>query len=163
MARALIFSYITELSPRDAINVSAEMVRGQSDANEPEGMVIGNARAHQIVKRGISSRALEPLADYLGLGKGDVADYLDLDRGTAHRRATKDMPLPDHAAEGVLRLLELDQMAKATFATEADAAGWLRAPHPMLDGDTPLAAAKTSFGAERVKEILVALKWGGVV
>ena len=32
----------------------------------------------------------------------------------------------------------------------------------MLDGETPLRAAKTSFGAQRVKEILNAIKYGGV-
>lgn len=124
---------------------------------------IGNARAHQIVKRGISSKALDPLGDYLGLGKGVVADYLDLDRSTTHRLASKDKPLPAHAAEGVLRLLELDQLACDTFETDAAAATWLRKPHAMLDGDTPLEAAKTSYGTERVKEILNAVKWGGVV
>ena len=87
---------------------------------------ITNGLAYQIVKRGISSRALGPLGEFLGLGKGIVAEYLDLDRGTANRRASKDQPLPTHAAESVLRLLELDQMAADTFETEAESCGWLR-------------------------------------
>jgi uncharacterized protein (DUF2384 family) len=33
----------------------------------------------------------------------------------------------------------------------------------MLEGDAPLAAAKTSFGAQRVKDSLVAIKYGGAV
>jgi hypothetical protein len=33
----------------------------------------------------------------------------------------------------------------------------------MLDGDSPLEAAKTSFGAQRVKDILIAIRYGGVV
>jgi hypothetical protein len=33
----------------------------------------------------------------------------------------------------------------------------------MLDETTPLQAAETSNGAERVKEVLVAIKNGGVV
>lgn len=119
--------------------------------------------AHKIVKRGISSLAITPLGDFLGLGKGTVAEYLDLDRGTANRRAAKGQALPMHAAEGVVRLLELDQMAADTFEAEAEASQWLRKPHPMLDGETPLEAAKTSYGAQRVKDILLAIKYGGVV
>ena len=103
------------------------------------------------------------MSDFLGVGKGAVADMLEIDRGTAARWASKDQPLPTHAAEGVLRMIELDQLAIDTFETEAEAMQWLRKPHPMLDGDDPLTAARTSFGAQRVKDILVAVRYGGVV
>ncbi len=68
-----------------------------------------------------------------------------------------------HSAESVLRLLELDQMAADTFESEAEASQWLRRPHPMLDGETPLESARTSYGAQRVKDILLAIQYGGVV
>lgn len=122
-----------------------------------------NERALQILKRGISSRVIDPLADYLDVGKGDLAGMLDLDRTTALRRASKDQPLPKHSAENVLRLLELKDMASDTFESEDDAIGWLRRPHPLLDGESPLESAATSFGSRRVKDILVAIKYGGVV
>jgi len=118
--------------------------------------------ACSLLKRGISSRAIGPLGDFLGVGKGAVADMLEIDRGTAARWASKDQPLPTHAAEGVLRLIELDQLAIDTFETEAEALQWLRRPHPLLDGDDPLTAARTSFGAQRVKDILLAVRYGGV-
>ena len=126
-------------------------------------LALNNSSAYRIVKNGIPSRAIGPLSDYLGVGKGQVVDYLDLDRTTVNRRASKDQLLPIHSAEGVLRLLELDQMASDTFESEDEAAAWLRRPHPMLDGESPLEAAKTSFGAQRAKDILVAVKYGGVV
>ena len=129
----------------------------------PVAHKIDPVAAHRIVKRGISSRAIAPLGVFLGLGKGTVAEYLDLDRGTANRRAAKDQLLPLHAAEGVVRLLEIDQMAADTFEDEAQASEWLRRSHPMLEDETPLEAAKTSYGAQRVRDILVAIKYGGVV
>ena len=138
-------------------------IAGPSKAKLSPFTKIDDISAHRIVKRGISSRAISPLGDFLGLGKGTVAEYLDLDRGTASRRAAKDQPLPMHAAEGVVRLLELDQMAADTFEQEAEASQWLRKPHPMLEGETPLEAAKTSYGAQRVKDILLAIKYGGAV
>lgn len=127
------------------------------------GSSFSNERAIQILKRGISSRVIDPLADYLDVGKGDLAGILDLDRTTALRRAGKDQPLPKHSAENVLRLLELKDMASDTFESEDDAIGWLRRPHPLLDGESPLESAANSFGARRVKDILVAIKYGGVV
>jgi putative toxin-antitoxin system antitoxin component (TIGR02293 family) len=120
-------------------------------------------QAYAIVKVGIPSRSLTPLSAYLGLGKGAVAGYLDLDRATATRKEAKDEMLPTYAAESLLRLLELDSLAKETFETPAEAAGWMRQPHPMLDGESPLECAKSGFGAQRVKDILVAVKYGGVV
>lgn len=120
-------------------------------------------QAHIIVKLGIPSRSLEPLSDHLGIGKGATAGVLGMDRATANRKVAKDDVLPTYAAESMLRLLELDAMARDTFETDEEAAAWLRQPHPMLDGETPLDCAKSGFGAERVKDILNAVKYGGVV
>lgn len=58
---------------------------------------------------------------------------------------------------------ELERMATDTFETREEAAQWLRTPHPMLDGDAPLQIAVTQAGAERVKDILTAIKYGGVL
>lgn len=119
--------------------------------------------AYIIVKLGIPSRSLEPLSDHLGIGKGAAAGVLGMDRATANRKVAKDDVLPTYAAESMLRLLELDAMARDTFETDEEAAAWLQQPHPMLDGETPLDCAKSGFGAERVKDILNAVKYGGVV
>jgi uncharacterized protein (DUF2384 family) len=54
-------------------------------------------------------------------------------------------------------------MATDTFESDDAAHGWLRRQHPMLEGECPLEAAKTSFGTRRVKDMLVAIKYGGVV
>lgn len=122
-----------------------------------------NQAALNILKHGISSRAITPLSHFLGVPRGEMALILDLDRTTAKRRADKDRPLPMYAAENVLRVLELEEMANDTFESEEAAHGWLRRPHPMLDGESPLESAKTSYGARRVRDILVAIKHGGVV
>lgn len=142
----------------------------QGDPPTPTRVMVGarlaglnSVGACKILKRGISSQAIVPLGDYLGLGKGAVAEYLDLDRSTANRRVAKGQLLPVHSAESVLRLLELGQMAADTFETEDEASAWLRQPHPMLDGDSPLELAKTSYGTQRVKDILMAIRYGGVV
>lgn len=147
------------LSQDDAL----KSARAQMTASSPVGFKFGNDLAYKILKVGITSKALDPVGDFLGLSKSLIANYLELDRGTVNRLAAKDQLLPTHAAENVLRLLELEGIAAETFSTEVEASAWLNRPHPMLDGETPLAAAKTSFGAQLVKDILLAIKYGGVV
>lgn len=58
---------------------------------------------------------------------------------------------------------ELKVLAVNTFETEQDATGWFLRPHPMLNGETPQQASQTAEGAQLVKQILVAIKYGGVV
>ena len=154
-AREQVWNYIV-----DAPQTSAPSVRVVAHGKL---LALNSSSAWRIVKNGISSKAIGPLSDYLGVGKGQVVDYLDLDRTTVNRRAAKDQLLPMHSDEGVLRLQELDAMASDTFESEEDAANWLRRPHAMLDGESPLEATKTSYGAQRAKDILVAVKYGGAV
>lgn len=143
----------------------------KGDLNDVKGAVrafkipdhLSAKQAYFIVKVGIPSRSLELLSDHLGIGKGAAAGVLGMDRATASRKVARDDVLPTYAAESMLRLLELDAMARDTFETDGEAAAWLRQPHPMLDGETPLDCAKSGFGAERVKDILNAVKYGGVV
>jgi putative toxin-antitoxin system antitoxin component (TIGR02293 family) len=149
------------LAPAARASAGKRALKAASPAGK--GIRLDNASAYQLIKRGISSKAVAPLGEVLGLGKGAIAVYLDLDRGTANRRAAKDQLLPTHAAEAVVRFLELDQMACDTFESDAEASRWLRQAHPMLDGETPLQAARTGYGAQRVKDILLAIKYGGVV
>ena len=119
--------------------------------------------AHCILRQGVPSSSLPALSEYMGIGKGALADLVDMDRATAFRKVASDKPLPIHAAESVLRLLELNQMAEDTFESPEEAAAWLRRGHPMLGGESPLDWSRTAYGAERVKEILVAVKYGGAV
>lgn len=162
------FIAIDALNGLDALHLS-QTFAGVREAQAPfytplsQATAFNSEKAVAILRQGISSRAIEPLSDLFGVGKGDFAYYLDLDRTTALRRANKDQALPLHAAEGVLRLLELEALATDTFETDDAAHGWLRRPHPMLEGECPLEAAKTSFGTRRVKDMLIAIKYGGVV
>lgn len=121
------------------------------------------AKAHAILRRGVPSRSLLALGEYLEVGKGDLADLVGMDRATASRKVTLDQSLPIHAAECVLRLLELQCQAEDTFEGPDAASAWLRRGHAMLEGETPLQSAKSWYGTQRVKELLVAIKYGGVV
>lgn len=133
----------------------------------PEGrtkpMLFPSATAYEILKRGVPSRALIALGDFLGVGMGALADVVGLDRATVSRNVASNQALPMHAAESVLRLLELQCLAEDTFETPDAASAWMLCGHSMLDGEAPLERVKSAYGSDQVKEILVALKYGGVV
>jgi hypothetical protein len=57
----------------------------------------------------------------------------------------------------------IEQLAAQVFESEAEAWVWLNTPHLRFSGKTPLQIVETGGGSERVREILVALKHGGVV
>jgi hypothetical protein len=40
-------------------------------------------KGHRVIKQGISSQVLGSVSEYLGVGKGALAEFMDLDRGTA--------------------------------------------------------------------------------
>lgn len=135
--------------------------RGEDGESLGKHMPFSSAMGYAIVKRGVPSRALLPLGEYLGLDRGALADCLGLDRATARRKITQGKPLPIHAAESMLRLLELSCLAEDTFEAPEAAFAWLRRGHPMLDDETPLDWARSAHGSVRVKEILFALQFGG--
>ncbi|WP_300662205.1 MbcA/ParS/Xre antitoxin family protein [Hydrogenophaga sp.] len=60
-------------------------------------------------------------------------------------------------------LTELEILAVSTFQTSEDATDWFQRPHPMLKGETPRHASQTVEGEQLVRQILVAIKYGGVV
>ena len=135
-----------------------------------EGRLQFSARmAHWIARHGVPAQALEPLQAILDVGKTELAPLLGMDRATVRRylvpAAGHDEPLllPPHTSETVLRLAELEALAQETFETGDGARKWLKTAHPMLDGETPLQAASTAYGAQRVREILAAITHGGVV
>lgn len=70
------------------------------------------------------------------------------------------LTMPKYERKNQQLLEEMERMAADTFQTKAEAAQWLHTPHPMLEGKMPLQVAETPPGAERVRQILVAIKYG---
>lgn len=61
----------------------------------------------------------------------------------------------------IVRFADLVELAKQVFAGNMEHAwGWLREPHPLLDGKVPLELAKTKAGSELVSELLWKIEYG---
>lgn len=56
----------------------------------------------------------------------------------------------------------LFEWSRSIFQNEDDHHAWWGGTHPMLHGQTPWEAASTCQGATAVRNILVALRYGGV-
>jgi putative toxin-antitoxin system antitoxin component (TIGR02293 family) len=119
------------------------------------------AYAYQLIKRGLSSEWIEPVRQHLGVSNGELAELIGLGRRQVNRLSANKLSLPAHAAEMMLRLLEVHDMAVDVFGSRATACAWLSRPHPMLVGECPRTATKTSYGAAKVKDLLVATKYSG--
>ena len=57
-----------------------QLILGQEDVADSSlvGLKISNDLAYKILKVGITSKALEPVGEFLGLNKSLMASYLDL-------------------------------------------------------------------------------------
>lgn len=53
--------------------------------------------------------------------------------------------------------------SQSVFETEADRRVWWHRSHPLLDKNTPWSASNSPEGAAKVRDLLVALKHGGLV
>lgn len=152
------------LSGRQSVAGAPRRRRSKAASAHQVPLGLSNQDAHRVVRQGIPADVLTPLANVLDLGVTQLAPLLGMDRTTLRRySANEEARLPSHTIETILRLAELEALARETFASEEGARRWLKTAHPMLDDETPLEAAATSYGGGRVRELLVAIRHGGVV
>ena len=67
---------------------------------------------------------------------------------------TRHESLPEKHAQTTERLARVFALAVEIWQDEADAKRFLTTPHPELNGDTPLARAKSEIGARAVEEVM---------
>jgi putative toxin-antitoxin system antitoxin component (TIGR02293 family) len=114
----------------------------------------------KAVESGLPRQALRHVAEWLaGADKTRIAG---LERGlvprtTLERRETHLSPQESERTERVARLAV---QAHRALRTPEEARILMTAPHPELDGRTPIDATKTDLGKRRAEQILNALEFG---
>jgi uncharacterized protein (DUF2384 family) len=91
----------------------------------------------------------------------DLQIALKLTPSMLSRKGGGDKDLDASVTERMLRHSDLLVRAAEVFGEQGPV--WMTRPHPLLDGKTPLEFTSNEFGAERVREILYAIEYGGVV
>lgn len=92
--------------------------------------------------------------------KKDLLTALLLSASTLSR-AKPDTTVDASVTERMLRQSELLVRAVDVFGEEG--ATWMTKPHDLLEGKSPLEYASNEFGGAKVRQILNAIEYGGVV
>jgi putative toxin-antitoxin system antitoxin component (TIGR02293 family) len=115
----------------------------------------------KAVESGLPRKALRHVAECIAGGDEAKASALEwgvVPKTTLERRGeTKLSPQESERTERIARLFV---HARRALGTEAEAREFMTAPHPELDGRSPIDAAKTDLGTRRTEQILNALEYG---
>lgn len=111
--------------------------------------------------RSLPATALQQWFEATGLEKKkDLFIALQVTPSTLSR-AKPDTALDAAVTERMLRQSELFVRAAEVFGE--DGATWMTRPHELLDGKAPVEYATNEFGGAKVRQILNAIEYGGVV
>jgi len=114
----------------------------------------------KAVEGGLPRDALRRVAALIA--GGDKAKASALERGvvpktTLERRESKLSPQESERTERIARLFV---HARRALGADSEAREFMTAPHPELDGRTPIEAGKTDLATRRAEQILNALEYG---
>ncbi len=124
---------------------------------------LDSARADTLVQAGAPVEAVTALAALLNMGAVESYGVLGVDKSTVSRWSQASKCAPPAVTEQLLRVLDLAATAATVFGSMEAGLQWLRRSHPVFLGRAPLAYANNEFAARRVREVLVAIRFGGVV
>ena len=77
----------------------------------------------------------------LGLERGEIDAVIIPQRTLQHRRSRREK-LTVEESDRVLRAIRVLSLAESVYGSRERALGWLRKPHPRLDGRAPLSLAQ---------------------
>lgn len=114
----------------------------------------------RAVEQGLPRQVLRNVAERIaGSDKAKVAalEWGVVPKTTLDRRDTKLSPQESERTERVARLFV---HARRALGSEEEARAFVTAPHPELDGRSPIEASRTDLGTRRTEQILNALEYG---
>jgi len=118
-------------------------------------------RHELVVNVVIPSKVVVQASEELGVPQGKVIDALGLREATFYRWLQKGQPIAAEKNEQIVRLAEFTELAASAFGDDAKGKRWLTRPNAALGGATPLGLLESSYGAERVRQALSVIEYGG--
>ncbi len=111
------------------------------------------------VRAGLPYTALEHVRDHLNASDDLLARALGVSARTLKRRRETGTLTTDESDRLVI-LAEIVALARKALDGAEPAREWLRTPHSMLGGDSPLDHMDTVTGMEEVKTMLYHIEYG---
>ena len=117
------------------------------------------AELDALVSHGLPKHALKTIVDSVGMNNEERKQllYRIIPEATYKRRRDK---LSAEESERTERLARVYATAQYVWNSDEDARAFLHAPHPLLQGRTPLDVSMTELGARRIEEVLWQLYYG---
>jgi len=109
------------------------------------------------VRKGLGIAVLDAVVDVLDMHPSDVQDVLGISVRTLQRRRKQDQDLTPGESDRLWRLLHIWRRSQAAFASDDAARTWLKTPHGLLGGETPLERLDTEPGLREVEDLLTTL------
>lgn len=125
--------------------------------------IVSSESAVRIIRLGVRARFVSELARSVPTERAKLLRTIGIDKATLKRREQADKLLDEDQSAGVIRAMEVTTAATEAFGTVENASRWLNKPHPLLDRESPLEYARNEYGLTKVKSILAAIRFGGVV
>ena len=123
------------------------------------GSITSVRELESAVSAGLPKRSLEHLSARLFADKKTAAEYkyAVVPAATWKRRTRRLSPSESEKTERQARVLAA---AEYVWDDRLQAREWMSRPHPELDAETPLFAARSELGARRVEALLEKLFYG---
>jgi putative toxin-antitoxin system antitoxin component (TIGR02293 family) len=152
-------------SSGDRAPKAAKVLRPVASAfvREGESIHLSYEAANEAIRSGLRASIVNDIVDVLPVDKATILRAIGIDKATLARRMLKRADLDPAQAEAAFRTMELTTLATETFGTLEKAALWLKRPHPLLGGASPLDYANNQYALAKVKSMLSAIRYGGVV
>jgi putative toxin-antitoxin system antitoxin component (TIGR02293 family) len=112
-----------------------------------------------IIRRGISSAAVDALTKSLHVTQAELAGALGIPERTLARRK-KEGTLNSEESGKLVRLARVVERAEEVFADLGPALNWLKSPNAALSGAVPLSLMDTDIGADSVMDTLGRIEHG---
>lgn len=112
-----------------------------------------------IIRRGISSAAVDVLTKTLRVTQSELALALGIPERTLARRKKEGIFNSEESGK-LVRLAHVVERAEEVFEDLNAALNWLKSPNAALSGATPLSLLDTDIGAESVLDTLGRIEHG---
>ena len=146
-----------------AVSAVSESPAGYVAGHAPDGGLFALLNGRGVldrVRNGLPYSMFDELVGAVGGSQRELAAIIGIPATTLARRKRSGTLTPSES-DRLVRIARLELMAVAMMRGDVNAAGqWLRAPHELLDRETPLARASTETGARDVEHLIGRLRHG---